>query len=369
MIRIENLSMQYQSDGKAVHAVREVTLQVGKGQFYTLLGPSGCGKTSMLRSIAGLERPQGGRILIDGVTVVDAEAGIFVEPNQRNIGMVFQSYAIWPHMSVFDNVAFPLRHLRARPAKAEIKQRVSTALQLVKLGGLEERPAPYLSGGQQQRLALARALVFEPRVLLLDEPLSNLDAKLREEMRLELRELVHRLGITTLFVTHEQVEALTMSDVVAVMREGRIEQEGSPAAIYRDPQAPFVADFIGKSNFLSGTVLALAREGELTMARVASSIGEFTCRATAALSIGGSVLVAVRPENLSINSSGAGNESGRIYGLVQSVVYLGNLVEVVLQVGDQRLRVQHHPSDLPSPGEQMEITFAPGSLHALPTDT
>lgn len=357
--------MVYSSEGKQVQAVRGVSLTVGKGQFYTLLGPSGCGKTSMLRCIAGLERPQSGRILIEDAVMCDPGEGVFVEPNERNIGMVFQSYAIWPHMSVFDNVAFPLRHLRTRPTPAVIRDRVSGALALVKLGGLEDRPAPYLSGGQQQRLALARALVFEPRVLLLDEPLSNLDAKLREEMRLELRDLVHRLGITTLFVTHEQVEALTMSDVVAVMRDGRIEQEGSPAEIYRDPHAAFIADFIGKSNFLPGKVLSLSRQEGEFMARVATAIAEFDCRASHGLTMGADVLVAARPENLSVRSLNHDPGPNSFTGVVENVIYLGNLVELVVRVGDQRLRVQHLPSDVPENGATVSVNFLPGSLHAL----
>ncbi|MGH7090423.1 MAG: ABC transporter ATP-binding protein, partial [Stellaceae bacterium] len=232
MISIRDLAMTYRSREAEHQAVRGVSLDVRQGQFYTLLGPSGCGKTSILRCVAGLEHPDAGEIEIGGETVFSAARGVWVPPHLRNIGMVFQSYAIWPHMTVFENVAFPLRHKRPRPGRAEIRERVGKALHLVHLDGLEERPAPYLSGGQQQRLALARALVGEPRVLLLDEPLSNLDAKLREEMRFEIRQVVERLGVTTLFVTHEQIEALTMSDTMAVMKDGVIVQEGSPNAIY-----------------------------------------------------------------------------------------------------------------------------------------
>lgn len=368
MIRVENLAMVYQSDGKEVQALRGVSLSVGKGQFYTLLGPSGCGKTSMLRCIAGLERPKCGRILIGDEVVFDSDAGIFVEPNDRNIGMVFQSYAIWPHMSVFENVAFPLRHLRVRPSGDEIRDRVNRALSMVQLAGLGDRPAPYLSGGQQQRLALARALVFEPRVLLLDEPLSNLDAKLREEMRMEIRELVLRLGITTLFVTHEQVEALTMSDVVAVMRDGRLVQEGAPADIYRHPNAAFVADFIGKSNFLPGKVQSLLQRDGQAMVLVGTSIADFECRATPGLTTGSDVLVAVRPENLTVISSIPDGHAGGVAGVVENVIYLGNLVELVVRVGDQHLRVQHLPSSVPEKGARVTVSFMPGSLNVLHAD-
>ena len=259
MIRIRDLAMSYPGAGAAAPAVRGISLDIPAGAFFTLLGPSGCGKTTTLRCVAGLERPDAGEIAIGDETVFSSARGIWVAPHDRNIGMVFQSYAIWPHMSVFDNVAFPLHYKRPRPSRAETRDRVMAALALVRLDGLADRPAPYLSGGQQQRLALARALVAEPRVLLLDEPLSNLDAKLREEMRLELREMVRRLRVTTLFVTHEQIEALTMSDVVAVMKDGVIVQQGAPADIYGKPAEAFVADFIGKTNLLTGRVAGRGR--------------------------------------------------------------------------------------------------------------
>jgi iron(III) transport system ATP-binding protein len=226
MIEIRNLHVRYQTDEGAVHAVRGVDITVEEGQFYTLLGPSGCGKTTTLRCLAGLETPDEGTISIDGEVVFSATEGSLVPPYKRDIGMVFQSYAIWPHMSVFQNVAFPLQEARPRRGRGEIRDKVKNALALVQLDGLQDRPAPFLSGGQQQRLALARALVNEPKVLLLDEPLSNLDAKLREETRTELRDLVKRLGITTVYVTHDQLEALTMSDLVAVMDQGEIVQTG-----------------------------------------------------------------------------------------------------------------------------------------------
>src|SRR3954454_14400582 len=256
MIRIRDLSMSYATAGAAAPAVRGISLEIADGAFYTLLGPSGCGKTTTLRCVAGLERPDAGEIAIGNETVFSSERGIWVAPHERNLGMVFQSYAIWPHMSVLENVAFPLQYKKPRPSRREARDRVMAALRLGRLEGFEDRPAPYLSGGQQQRLALARALVAEPRVLLLDEPLSNLDAKLREDTRIELRELVKRLGITTVYVTHDQLEALTMSDVVAVMNEGRIVQEDSPIEIYRSPKERFVANFIGLTNFLAGRVTA-----------------------------------------------------------------------------------------------------------------
>jgi len=222
MIRIKDLNMTYRSANTEHHAVRGVSLEVKTGQFYTLLGPSGCGKITTLRCVAGLEEPDSGTIEVGDELVYSAANNLWTDPFNRDIGMVFQSYAIWPHMTVFDNVAFPLKQMKSGPSRTQIHDRVMQALSLVQLDELADRPAPFLSGGQQQRLALARALVREPKVLLLDEPLSNLDAKLRDQMRSELRDLVKKLNLTTLFVTHEQIEALTMSDRIGVMNQGVI---------------------------------------------------------------------------------------------------------------------------------------------------
>jgi iron(III) transport system ATP-binding protein len=334
MIKVRDLRMTYQSSGIAHQAVRGVSIDVAEGQFYTLLGPSGCGKTTTLRCVAGLERPDSGEISIGGDIVFSSKKKIWMPPHSRNIGMVFQSYAIWPHMSVFDNVAFPLRHKTPRPSRNDIRDKVMRALSLVHLDGLEERPAPYLSGGQQQRLALARALVAEPRVLLLDEPLSNLDAKLREEMRLELRDVVERLKVTTLFVTHEQIEALTMSDMIGVMKDGEIVQEGSPADIYRRPDEAFVADFVGKTNTLAGIVAAPNR--------IETAIGTLACHTDAGT--GEAVTLAVRPENILIAEAPPAEGANIFSGRVEAIVYLGNLVECAVSVGPVRLRVQLHPS-------------------------
>ena len=216
-LHVSHLYKQFQTDEEDVHAVEDVTFEVEAGSFFTLLGPSGCGKSTTLRCIAGLERPDSGDITLEGAVLVSNTLGVWVPPHKRPMGMVFQSYAIWPHMNVFDNVAFPLKQGPQKFSGSEVRDRVMRALALVHLDGLEKRPAPQLSGGQQQRLALARALVNEPKALLLDEPLSNLDAKLREQMRIELKQLTSSLGITTLFVTHDQLEALTLSDQVAVM--------------------------------------------------------------------------------------------------------------------------------------------------------
>jgi len=353
MIGIRNLSMTYRSAHGTHQAVKGVSLTIEQGQFYTLLGPSGCGKTTILRCVAGLERPDDGEIMIGGETVFSAARGIWVPPHNRNIGMVFQSYAIWPHMTVFENVAFPLRHKRPKPGRAEIKERVLKALALVHLSGLEDRPAPYLSGGQQQRLALARALVSEPRVLLLDEPLSNLDAKLREEMRFEIRQVVERLGVTTLFVTHEQIEALTMSDVIAVMNDGRLVQEGPPAAIYSRPSGAFVADFIGRSNFLEGLVDSVGGP----VATVTTPIGTIQCRLDAETRAGEKVTLAIRPENVALLAATGANTANEFAGTVEAVVYVGNLLDCVVTVGGARVRLQLQPSASIARGEEVRLAF------------
>jgi iron(III) transport system ATP-binding protein len=278
----------------ALLACDRVSFEVPDGRFFTLLGPSGCGKTTTLRCLAGLERADDGDIDLDGEVLSSPKRGIFVAPNQRDIGMVFQSYAIWPHMTVFDNVAFPLRAARARPSDAELRRRVEGALATVRLEGLGERPATNLSGGQQQRLALARALVREPKLLLLDEPLSNLDAKLREHMRLELRGLQRDLRLTTVYVTHDQVEALAMSNIVAVMHEGRINQIGSPREIYERPANRFVADFIGSTNLLPGRVVG----GSGGVRGVQTAGGTVACVVPDDAPAGSDVVVSIRPEDV-----------------------------------------------------------------------
>ena len=346
MIRIRDLWLTYRSAAAEHVAVRGVSLDVPEGQFYTLLGPSGCGKTTTLRCVAGLEQPDRGEIAVGGEVVYSSERKIFAPPHARNIGMVFQSYAIWPHMTVFDNVAFPLRHKSPRPSRETMRDKVRAALALVHLEGLEERPAPYLSGGQQQRLALARALVAEPRVLLLDEPLSNLDAKLREEMRQELRDVVERLGVTTLFVTHEQIEALTMSDMIGVMKDGTIAQEGPPADIYQRPAGSFVADFVGKTNMLRGKIVS--HDG------VETAVGTLTCHLDQG-EPGDSVTLTIRPENIRIAEAAAAAGPNIVAGRVETVIYLGNLVECAVAVGAQRIRVQLHPSTTLKRGQEVYL--------------
>ena len=251
-LRIQNLHKKFDR----IVAVERMNLEIAEGEFFTLLGSSGCGKTTTLRMVGGLEKPDGGEIHLGGRCLVSSERKLFVKPEKRDMGMVFQSYALWPHMTVFENVVYPLRLRGVKGREAERK--VADVLGLVGLAGLEDRPAPALSGGQQQRVALARALVFSPKVLLLDEPLSNLDAQLREEMRRELKALQRRVRITVIFVTHDQIEALSLSDRVAIMKFGRLEQVGTPEEVYYRPATPFVRDFLGKTFLVSGKVSAVS---------------------------------------------------------------------------------------------------------------
>jgi iron(III) transport system ATP-binding protein len=355
MISVENLHVRYRTERGEVHAVRGVNLEIERGRFFTLLGPSGCGKTTTLRCLAGLETPNEGRIVIDGEAVFDSATGRSVPAYRRDIGMVFQSYAIWPHMTVFENVAFPLVERRPRPPRAEIRERVLKALALVQLAGLEDRPAPFLSGGQQQRLALARALVKEPKVLLLDEPLSNLDAKLREETRGELRQLVDRLGITTVYVTHDQIEALTMADVVAVMEHGRIVQQAAPADIYRRPETRFVASFIGQTNFLDGRVRTAAN-GADSLGVVDTAFGSLRCVLPDRIGEGEPVTVVVRPEDVRL-ADAPSDRDNVVDGEVASVVYLGDALDCQIRIGGATVRIKVHPSAAVAAGRRVKLAI------------
>ena len=363
MIKLENLQVRYQTEEGEVQAVRGISLEVLAGQFYTLLGPSGCGKTTTLRCLAGLERPYSGEIRIDGQPVYSASQGIDVPVYKRDIGMVFQSYAIWPHLNVFENVAFPLREMKQRPSPEQIKSRVRDALHLVKLDGLEDRPAPFLSGGQQQRLALARALVREPKVLLLDEPLSNLDAKLREETRVEVRDLVKRLGITTVYVTHDQIEALTMSDSVAVMEKGLIVQESSPGDIYVNPASRFVASFLGKSNFIEGVVTGQADAAGFGI--VKTECGAFQVKLPGRAHAGDKLTVSVRPEDIRILAAGDAEAQNVVEGQVSAIMFMGETKEVTLQLQGSILQLHLHPLADVENGQTLRIYLDPQRCRGL----
>ena len=361
MIQIDDLQVRYDSEKGVVHAVKGVTINVAAGEFYTLLGPSGCGKTTTLRCLAGLERPTGGRISIGNTVVHDTERGLSVPTHKRDMGMVFQSYAIWPHLTVFENVAFPLREVRPKIDEATIKSRVEGALQLVQLAGYETRPAPFLSGGQQQRLALARAIVREASVVLFDEPLSNLDAKLRAETRLELRNLVKRLGMTALYVTHDQTEALTMADRVAIMREGQIVQEASPVEIYQHPNSRFVASFIGQCNFADAKVTAPAN-GAGT-GKVDSQWGPLLFEGQTSGEAGEDVTIAVRPENVRLQTDGMQNAAAE--GEITEIVFLGETLECRVRCGKADILARVHPAEPVSVGARVGVVIRPEDVAIL----
>jgi iron(III) transport system ATP-binding protein len=345
LLSVRSLDVDYPAEGgRTVQAARDVSFDVPRGALFTLLGPSGCGKTTTLRAIAGLERPHRGEIEADGRIVYSAAKGVFVAPNRRNFGMVFQSYAIWPHMNVFQNAAFPLQVGRRRLGRKEIEARVIRVLGAVALDHLADRAATKLSGGQQQRLALARALVMEPTLLLLDEPLSNLDAKLRERMRFELKRLQHELRITTVYVTHDQSEALALSHEIAVMNEGRIVQIGSPSDIYQRPRDRFVADFIGMTNLFDAAVIAAdARTGRC---RVGTALGELQAQGDGGLSRNDAVVVSVRPEDVELFEQPPERADGDnlCRGTIDAKVFLGDTFDFQVKVGDRMLLARAHPS-------------------------
>ena len=337
MLRITDLRKAFSGRDEIVHALDGVSLDVPEGKLFTLVGASGSGKTTMLRSIAGLERPDSGRIEIDDVAVFDGARALFVPPHKRELGMVFQSYAIWPHMNVFDNVAYPLR-VRRR-GRAEIRATVGNTLAAMHMEHLAKRPATLLSGGQQQRLALARAIVGEPRLLLLDEPLSNLDAKLRESMRFELKRLQIDLGITTVYVTHDQTEALALSDEIAVMADGVIVQQGSPSDIYYRPATEYVADFIGSTNLVPAVLKERAANGTCVVDIAGVPASGFL---TGAAEPGADVTLAIRPESIRLAAAGttADDTDGALHGTVRSSVFLGESTDFLVEVAGTEVRAR-----------------------------
>ena len=350
-----------------VFAVNDVSFEVAEGELFTLLGPSGCGKTTTLRSIAGLEKPDGGRIAVDDRVLFERGAEgkvVNVPANQRKLGMVFQSYAIWPHMTVFDNVAFPLQVLPRgkRLGKSAIAEKVTRVLETMELGKYADRQATKLSGGQQQRLALARALVIEPSLLLLDEPLSNLDAKLRESLRYELKRLQRELGITSVYVTHDQIEALALSSHIAVMRDGNIVQLGRPRDIYENPHNKFVAEFIGTSNFIQGTVRS--RQGQEYV--VETSEGRLRLDSPAHMPEGTEVVVSIRPEAISLSREPFGDVENVWSGDVLTRAFLGDAVDHVIGVGKHEVRVRCNPSLSVEQGTKVHLCLQRNKLALVP---
>jgi iron(III) transport system ATP-binding protein len=344
-------------DSAEVTAVDNVSLDIAEGELVTLLGPSGCGKTTTLRMIAGFDFPTSGEIYLDGQDIKG------LPPHKRDMSMVFQSYAIFPHLNTYENIAYGLR-VQRRP-RAEIERRVAEVLELVELTGLEKRPPHQLSGGQQQRVALARALIMEPKVLLMDEPLSNLDAKLREQMRAEIRRIQQYLGITSVYVTHDQVEAMTIADRIVIMNEGRIEQVGTPIDIYRHPHSRFVADFIGRVNFVTGVVKSKL-DGQVLLDFLGS---ELVVPAEAGdYPPGSEVTVVVRPETVRLNPA----QDVHATGIVRRASFLGGLVEYEVAVGEQLLAlVETDPrrTIIHRPGEEVGLAFLADCLYVLPAET
>jgi iron(III) transport system ATP-binding protein len=335
-IEIRDLYKRY----RKVVAVNRIRLEVNEGEMLTLLGPSGCGKTTTLRCIAGLETPEDGDIVIDGRPMLSQ--GV-VPPSKRGIGMVFQNYAVWPHMRVLNNVSYGMKLQKI--SKTEIRTRSLQVLAMVGLEGLEDRYPSQLSGGQQQRVALARALVRNPKVLLLDEPLSNLDAKLREKMRFEIKSLVRRMGITAVYVTHDQAEAMVISDRIVVMESGNIVQVGTPEEIYDRPVNRFVADFIGTTNLIAGEIQEVLPERGLAAIRTPFS-ERMLCRAPddPAATPGRKAEVSIRPEDVAVFASEPAERENLVRGTIENKAYLGNFLYFFVKVGDTLIRVQvpHH---------------------------
>jgi iron(III) transport system ATP-binding protein len=365
VISVRDLQKSFAGASGEVRALRGVSFEVGKGELFTLLGPSGCGKTTTLRCIAGLEQPLSGEIVIDDRPVFSAAGGIFVPPEQRNIGMVFQSYAIWPHMTVYQNVAYPLAREASR---TEIGERVRGILDRLSLGALADRLAPNLSGGQQQRVALARALVAQPQVLLLDEPLSNLDAKLREQMRFELKALQESFGITTVYVTHDQEEALALSDRIGLMHEGELIEVGSPADLYLRPAHRVTADFLGTANFIPAQVERNGSQPWDDML-LATPLGSFGAQRSVEWQPGMAAQLFFRPESVEFLDEpvpAADDAPNHCSGFIERVTFLGNSADVIMRCDDIRVRARTHPARAPAVGKAVSFVVALRSCIVFP---
>ncbi|QKD78896.1 MULTISPECIES: ABC transporter ATP-binding protein [Actinomyces] len=364
-LELRDVVKVFSNRGKDVYAVHGVSLDIAPGEFVTLLGPSGCGKTTTLRMIAGFEDTTSGQVVLDGQNMVS------LPPNKRPMSMVFQSYALFPHLSVRENIAYGLKLRRTKPE--EIREQVEVALTSMNLNSLADRAPNELSGGQQQRVALARAMVMRPKVLLFDEPLSNLDAKLRVRMRLEIRRLQQRMGITSIYVTHDQAEAMTMSDRIVVMNAGRIEQVATPEEIYRRPASTFVADFIGRANFLAATARDVAA-GRCSV-RVLGATIQAACHED--VSSGGGVTVIVRPESVRLSPCGtaggaAGSELIGAHGRVLSSVFYGDHVEYEVETEAGTIlcvESDPEPASVHSEGDDVMVDIEASRAWVLPEAT
>ncbi|NIO10631.1 MAG: ATP-binding cassette domain-containing protein [Deltaproteobacteria bacterium] len=360
-LRLQNIHKFFNQ----VQAVNGVNLEVNEGEFFTLLGPSGCGKTTTLRMVGGLEEPDEGEILLGDGCLVSVSKGVFVNPEKRDMGMVFQSYALWPHMTVFENVAYPLK-LRWMK-KPIIREKVHSSLDLVGLAGLEDRPIPALSGGQQQRVALARALVFSPKVLLLDEPLSNLDAQLRDEMRRELKSLQRRVGVTVLFVTHDQIEALSLSDRIGIMSKGKLEQVGSPEEVYHKPVTTFARDFLGKTFIVLGKVVQMGdpvhvEPHGMNGASLWINQSNIPSSAAGTLRDGSEVVVSIRPDHIGVTGSQPNSNRNVLPATLESVHFLGDRYEYTVAMGTETRVLVLPASEVLKPGQKLFLELKTESL-------
>lgn len=361
---IRNLKRYFRrKGGEVVRAIDDVSIDVVRGEFLVLLGPSGCGKTTLLRSIAGLEQPDTGRIEIRGRAVFDSERGLATPPERRNLGMIFQSYALWPHMTVFKNVAYPLQTRRAGVRRNEIAGRVDRVLELLELTALREQFPSQLSGGQQQRVALARALVGGNDLILFDEPLSNVDAKVRENLRLELKSMQADLGFSAIYVTHDQAEAMELADRIAVIKEGQVVQIAGPKEIYDEPGSQYVANFVGTSNQIPGVLLECSDDGTGV---IETSFGRIVGR-TVGVAVGDAVVAIVRPERCTISSR---EPSGvNVWPVtVDTSMFLGSHVEVVGHLGEHAVRVWRPDANTLPRGAEGWLSVDPSCVRILPRE-
>ncbi len=367
-VRVQGITKRYDK----VLAVDNVTFEVEQGELLTLLGPSGCGKTTTMRAIAGLEKIQGGEIYLGERLVSSVSREVHITPEKRDVGMVFQSYAIWPHMTVFENVAYPLRYRKVE--KSEMRRRVREVLQLVEMDAFEDRLATRLSGGQQQRVALARAIVMQPSVLLLDEPLSNLDAKLRGQMRTEIKRLQQRTGLTTIYVTHDQAEAMSLSDRLIVMNRGVIEQVGSPGEVYERPQSEFVADFVGAINFIRGEIVDANPSQSMVYVSTGSERLACTVDGNRCPASGERVLLVIRPEKITVTApdihpQGRVEEEtflvNKVNAQVEMNTYYGDHRELNVTTKDFSLKVLTPNSVTAQRGRSVGIEFSPDDVQLL----